>query len=113
MKHTASIPSIRNLCLIFLMLFTTSCFHYRVINTNNDPSTEYEKKVLRSYLWGLINKPKDFHIPNCNNSNAIDEVNFSQKTGQSLVTILTLGIVCSVEVKWKCHKPCQSVGGGL
>ena len=103
----------RNVFLVFMILSLGSCFHYRVVNTNNDPSTEYETKVLRSYWWGLVNNPKDFHIPNCKNSNAIDEVNFSQKFGQTLVTLITLGIVNSVEVKWKCHKPCQPVGGGL
>lgn len=109
----AALTCVRNLLFIFLIFSLASCFHYRVLNTNNDPSTEYEKKVLRSYCWGLINKPKDFHIPNCTNSNAIDEVNFSQKFGQTLVTLVTLGIVNSVEVKWKCHKPCQPIGGGL
>jgi hypothetical protein len=109
----AALTCIKNFLIIFLLFIISSCFHYRVLNTNNDPSTEYEKRVLRSYCWGLINDPKDFHIPNCTNSNAIDEVNFSQKFGQTLVTLVTLGIVNSVEVKWKCHKPCQPIGGGL
>lgn len=113
MKPIAFSRQLKNLFLVLLLFTSTSCFHYRVLNTNNDPSTEYETKVLRSYCWGLINKPKDFHIPNCSNSNAIDEVNFSQKLGQSLITLVTLGIVNSVEVKWKCHKPCQVIGGGL
>lgn len=113
MKPAPLTHHVTTFLLIFLMFSTASCFHYRVLNTNNDPSTEYETKVLRSYFWGLVKKPKDFHIPNCTNSNAIDEVNFSQKFGQTLVTLVTLGIVNSVEVKWKCHKPCQPIGGGL
>jgi hypothetical protein len=100
---------------LFLLVIVSvlGCYHYRVLNTNNDPSTEYEKKVLWSYAWGLINKPKDFHIPNCDNSNAIDEVEFSKKFGQSLLTVITLGIVSPVEVRWKCHKPCPPADGGL
>ena len=45
---------VRNLLFIFLIFSLASCFHYRVLNTNNDPSTEYEKKVLRYYCWVLI-----------------------------------------------------------
>jgi hypothetical protein len=99
----------RNCLLILFLVSTQSCYQYRVLNTNNDPSTEYQRKVLRSYAWGLINNPKDFHVPNCNNSNALDELIFSKNFGQSVVTCLTLGIVSSVEVKWKCHKPCLLV----
>ena len=113
MRPAAFTYAFKLLLLLILMCATSSCFHYRVLNTNNDPSTEYEKKVLRSYCWGLINKPKDFHVPNCTNSTAIDEVNFSQKFGQTMITLITLGIVNSIEVKWKCHKPCQPIGGGL
>ena len=96
----------RNFLLVLTIVSTQSCYHYRVLNTKNDPSTEYQTKVMWSYAWGLVNKPKDFHVPNCNNSNAMDEVLFSKKFSHSLLTLITLGVVAPVEVKWKCHKPC-------
>jgi hypothetical protein len=101
------------LCILFLVT-TESCYHYRVINTRNDPGTEYKDTVMRSYLWGLVNKPQNFHVPNCTDTcAALDEVVFSKKFGQTLITVVTLGIVSPVEVKWKCHKPCQRVNEGL
>ena len=109
-KRTARfISTVKKLFIVFLVLSVVGCYQYRVINTNNDPSTEYQKKIMWSYAWGLVNKPKDFHVPNCNNSNAIDELQFSKNFGQSLITIFSLGIASPVEVKWKCHKPCQVV----
>ena len=96
--------------LLLIIVSTQSCYQYRVLNTNNDPATEYQTKVLWSYAWGLVNKPQDFHVPNCSTSNAIDEITFSKNFGQSILTVITLGIVSPVQVKWKCHKPCQRVG---
>ena len=101
------------LCIVFFAT-TESCYHYRVINTHNDPGTEYRDTVMRSYLWGLVNKPQNFHVPNCADTcSALDEVVYSKKFGQSLITVITLGIVSPVEVKWKCHKPCQRINEGL
>lgn len=111
MKVRFFICSGRNLLLASIIVSSQSCYQYRVLNTNNDPSTEYQKKVMWSYAWGLVNKPKDFHVPNCTASNAIDEVQFSKKFSHSVLTAVTLGIVSPVQVKWKCHKPCQRVGG--
>ena len=99
---------------ILFIIIMQSCYHYRVINTVNDPGTEYRDTVMRSYFWGLVNKPQNFHVQNCTDScAAIDEVVFSKNFGQSFVTVITLGIVSSVKVEWKCHKPCQRTIGGL
>lgn len=101
----------RNLFLLVMIVSTQSCYQYRVLNTNNDPATEYQQTIMWSYAWGLVNKPKDFHIPNCTNNNAVDEVLFKKKFSHTVLTLATLGIVSPVEVKWRCHKPCQRVGG--
>jgi len=94
---------------IALALTGPGCYQYRVLNTINDPSNEYQKEVLHSYAWGLVNKPKDFHVPNCDSTEAIDEITFSKNAGQSILTVITLGIVSNVTVRWKCHKPCQRI----
>jgi hypothetical protein len=98
--------------IILVITFTLqSCYHYRVVNTVNDPaSVQYHQKVLWSYCWGLVNSPETFTIPDCENS-GIDEVRITTSFASSLLTIGTLGIVCPVKVEWKCHKPCQRVGG--
>lgn len=117
-QPTAALPLKRCMLLLFLsilfVLVMQSCYHYRVINTKNDPGTEYRDTVMRSYLWGLVNKPQNFHVKNCTDScAAIDEVVFSKNFGQSFVTLITLGIVSSVRIEWKCHKPCQRTIDGL
>lgn len=103
--------------LVIFILFLISvqgCYHYRVINTRNEPGTEYKDTVVRSYLWGLVNKPQNLHVPNCTDTcAAIDEVVFSKNFGQSLITVITLGIVSPMKVQWKCHKPCQRIIEGL
>jgi hypothetical protein len=63
---------------------------------------------------GVGKQTANFHVPNCvDTCAALDEVVFSKKFGQSLITVITLGIVSPVEVKWKCHKPCQRINEGL
>jgi hypothetical protein len=102
------------LSVVFIVAASQSCYHYRIINTNNDPGTEYRDTVMRSYFWGLVNKPQNFHVRNCTDTCAgLDEVVYSKNFGQSFVTIITLGIVSSVKLQWKCHKPCQRVNDGL
>ena len=103
------------LLVLFILCIVTiqGCYHYRILNTNNDPATEYRDTVMWSYAWGLVNKPQNFHVPNCTDNTAIDEVVFSKNFGQSFLTVITLGIVSPVRVKWRCHKPCQIVTPGL
>jgi hypothetical protein len=99
----------KRLWFVALLWALQSCYQYRVLNTNNDPATEYRDTIMHAYAWGLINKPKDFHVPNCTESNAIDELTLSKNLGRSLMTWVTLGFVSSVKVRWKCHKPCARV----
>jgi hypothetical protein len=104
------IPTYRNVFLAMMLIVNQGCYHYRVLNTTNDPSTEYQKTVMWSYAWGLVNNPKHFHVPNCTNSNGLDEVLYSKNFGHSILTFITLGIVSPVEIRWKCHKPAQRPG---
>ncbi|HWJ26897.1 MAG TPA: hypothetical protein VNS32_10170 [Flavisolibacter sp.] len=109
MKRSLSTLTITGL-LVLHLITTEGCYHYRIQTTNPDPATSYQKKVVWSYCWGLINKPQNFVVPNCNNNNALDEVLVTTNFGYSILTIVTLGIVCPLEMKWKCHKPPQRVG---
>jgi len=101
-------------CFSLVLLFTTteSCYHYRVTTIEGDggSSTEYQKRVLWSYCWGLVNKPRDFVVPNCD-STALNEVRYTTNMGYAVLTVVSLGIVCPTKVEWKCHKPCQRIGG--
>ena len=99
----------RILLIVLIISINESCYHYRVLNTVNDPSTEYEHKVLWTYCWGLVNKPENYTVTNCAYG-AIDEVRISSNFGCTLLTTITLGFLSPVKVEWKCHKPCQRVG---
>jgi hypothetical protein len=97
--------------VLALSLTMQSCYHYRVLNTVNDPaSVQYHKKVMWSYCWGIVNSPQQFTVPDCT-SGGVDEVRITTNFGTSLLTVCSLGIVCPVTVQWKCHKPCPVVGG--
>jgi hypothetical protein len=110
-KPVSAITSFKFVLILVISFSLQSCYHYRVLNTVNDPaSVQYHKKVLWSYWWGAVNAPQQFTVPDCT-AGGIDEVRVSTTFANSLLTVGTLGIVCPVTVEWKCHKPCQVVGG--
>jgi hypothetical protein len=111
-KTTNVVKGTGKLVVVLVLVFSLqSCYHYRILNTVNDPSSvQYHKKVMWSYCWGLVNSPQTFTVPDCENS-GIDEMRITTNLGGTLLTIGTLGIVCPLKVEWKCHKPCQRVGG--
>jgi hypothetical protein len=95
------------ICITAMLCSTPSCYHYRITTTSADPSTEYQKKEMWAYCWGLINKPQNHIVPNCGKANGLDEVRVTQNFGRFMLTLITLGIAAPVKVEWKCHKPCQ------
>ena len=62
-----------------------------------------------SLFWGLLNKPQVVMTPNCDalDVNGVSEVTVKTNVGYALITIVTLGIYCPVNISWKCAKPCQ------
>jgi len=50
-------------------------------------------------------------VPNCQDNNALDEVQFRTNFGYSLIMVASLGLLAPVQVQWKCHKPCARTGG--
>lgn len=95
--------------LVLCVVTTESCYQYRVINTDDDPGTEYQTKVMYSYAWGIWNKPQNLRVPDCPDNAALNQVEYSKNFGQTFLTVITIGIVSPIKVKWKCHKPCQQV----
>jgi len=109
---------------IFLVLIIIAFTHslngcatssIQVQSTVWDPGTEYEEKVIISYVWGIWNSPQVIIAPNChpnpNNVNdlGLDEVTIEKNFGQCVVTFVTLGIINPHTIKWKCNKPPQQV----
>jgi hypothetical protein len=102
--------------LVGASFLTQGCYHYRIASAVQDPSTSYQKKTVNSYFWGLVQGKKENGIDvvtkNCDsiNINKIDEVVVSTNFGYALITVVTLGIWCPMEIKWKCAKPCEREG---
>ncbi len=115
MKKNVSYRALINtFCLIVILNVSEGCYHYRVITQDGDggSATEYQKKVLWTYFWGLVNKPREFTPANCDTmKTALNEVRYSTNFGYALLTVASLGILCPTKVEWKCHKPCQRIGG--
>src|SRR6202035_4310090 len=61
----------------------------------NMPSTEWESKTLKSFAWGLWRE--DLPVTNCRLANGqrlgIEELRIERSLAQTLLTLLTLGLV--------------------
>ena len=103
--------SIRLVTLIFALVFNAGCYHSRILTSHNDPSTSYNKKTVNSFFWGLVQH--DVIATDCDalKLKSIDEVRVSTNLGYALITVITLGIWCPMEIEWKCPKPCPREGG--
>jgi hypothetical protein len=92
---------------------------------NFAPATSYQKKRVDSFFWGAVQKRTngiDVVTSNCDSLHydkiakvvktpvGLDEVQVSTNFGYALITVASLGIWCPVQIKWKCSKPCTSIG---
>jgi hypothetical protein len=101
--------------LVVTMTLVQGCYHYRVSSAKFDPSTNYQKKRVDALFWGVGQKRNnaiDVVTTNCDNLNInkIDEVKVTTNYGYALITVLTLGIWCPMQIEWKCAKPCDREG---
>jgi hypothetical protein len=92
-------------------MMLSSCYTYRLA-THAQPATDQlttTTKHTYSLFWGLLNKPQVLQTPNCDELgvNGVSEVTIKTNLGYALLTVVTLGIYCPVNISWKCAKPCQ------
>jgi len=78
------------------------CYHYRVTAPQPDPATQYERRMVQAFLWGMLQQ--DTRALDCK-SNALDEVRVTTNLGYLLASVLTLGIWAPMDVEWRCAKP--------
>jgi hypothetical protein len=78
----------------------------------NMPGTEWRTQELKSFAWGLWRQ--DLPITNCRLANGqrlgIEEIRFGRSLRQTLITVLTLGIVAPMQVSWRCCRPPSQSG---
>lgn len=100
--------------LMFVLIAAQSCYHCRVSSTKSDPATNYSKKRADSFFWGLYQKRNtgvDVVTANCDTIDTkMAEVRVSTNYAYALITVVSLGIWCPVQVQWKCAKPCAREG---
>ncbi len=81
---------------------STGCYHYLVQVPDTDPATEWQKRTVVSYAWGLVGT-HDVHPQNCP-SNALNDVRTTTNLGYIALTTVTLGLVAPAQVEWRCAK---------
>lgn len=115
-KRVKRIP-FRKQLLVFILLLAvsaqlSSCYHYRVV-ASNDPATDYytDKCVRHDFLWGAIQAPVA-KADDCL-TGGMAEVKVSTNFGYALATVLTLGIWSPMHIEWRCAKEQQPTDEGF
>jgi hypothetical protein len=98
------------LIVLLISVSFSECASYR-ITTLKQSGTEYQELKVNSYLWGILQSPKEVTTPVCDSlgSPGLSEVMLRRNFGDYLASVFTLGIWNPALLKWKCSKPCQKV----
>jgi hypothetical protein len=91
----------RMLGLLILALGMQGCYHYPVTAPDPDPATDYERRTVHAYVWGLVQE--DVRATDCV-SNALDEVRVTTNLGYLAASVATLGIWVPLQLEWRCAK---------
>ncbi|MES2444673.1 MAG: hypothetical protein V4574_17750 [Pseudomonadota bacterium] len=96
----------RILSAVFAVSLLTGCATHRLVAAHPNPYGEPHRVSSVAFGWGALQKRT---VTECDNS-LLDEVRVKQNFGQSLVTVVTLGIVMPTTVEYICAKTPVSVG---
>jgi hypothetical protein len=92
---------------VFALLLLAGCATHRLAVKHPNPYGEPRRVSSTAFGWGAVQKRT---VAECDNS-LIDEVRVKQNFGQSLLTVLTLGIVMPTTVEYLCAKTPAGEGG--
>ena len=81
-------------------LLLSACAYHRLVVPNPDPGSEMKQADSTALGWGAAQRRTVADCP----TNLIDEVRFRQSFVESLVTVLTLGLVAPAQVQYACRK---------
>ena len=96
------------------LLALGACSSYELRLPDSQPwqpegqAEEYESRIMHTYFWGLINKPRTFDAQ-CKGE-AINDVIVESNYAMDLATVLTFGIWSPIEIKYRCHAPSGEQG---
>ena len=85
---------------LFALSLLAGCATHRLVVQHPNPYGEPHRINSVAIGWGAAQKRT---VATCDNS-VLDEVRVKQNFGQSLVTVLTLGIVMPTTVEYICAK---------
>jgi Bor protein len=107
MKKSLRISTAAVLLLFISECMLTSCYSYKIA-THAQEGSEFQKDTIDSYFWGIMSKPAKLTTTLCDSlkTPGISELKVHRTFGNSLVTVLTLGIYSRVIVEYKCSKNC-------
>jgi hypothetical protein len=76
------------------------CATHRLVVAHPNPYNEPHRVNSTAFGWGAVQRRT---VAECDNS-LLDEVRVKQNFGQSLITVLTLGIVMPTTIEYICAK---------
>jgi len=101
-----------------LIIMNSSCTTVHIYQTGgpqgreqgNQPATEWESKRSTTYLWGAVRQ--DVQITNCTQGDGsrlnIEELKTEKNFGSIFLTVISLGLVETTKISWRCAKPKQT-----
>ena len=92
----------RRASVILLLLMLHGCAYHRLVVRNPDPADQYYHPVRSTALgWGAIEQQK---VADKCETSLLSEVRVRTSLADSLVTVLTLGLVQPAQVQYRCAK---------
>jgi Bor protein len=85
---------------LFALSLLGGCATHRLVAAHPNPYGEPHRVSSVAFGWGALQKRT---VATCDNS-LLDEVRVKQNFGQSLLTVLTLGIVMPTTIEYICAK---------
>jgi hypothetical protein len=98
--------------LLSLIIFLPGCYSFKV-GTHAQAGAGGGSVKAAAYFWGLAKSPKQITTPACDSLGAygVSEVKIKKNFGQTIMSLLTLGIYSPATIEWKCSKTCPKEGG--
>lgn len=90
----------RKYSAILALILLSGCVQHRIIVQRPNPTGQAETVNSTAYAFGTV---QPITAAQCN-TNLLNEVRVHQNLGQSLVSVLTLGIVNPLKIEYICAK---------
>src|SRR5262245_15339141 len=91
--------------VVAMLMLSEACAHFRVAPDNVSSATVEEQRRVKAMAWGAL---EPLVAPaNCN-GNGMASVMVTMTPGDSLIGVVTLGLVRPATIEWTCAKALRS-----